>query len=212
LARAEAYVHHHHDHHNHRQHQHHYRHADAMHRKGLVKLSLTSHLDAAAGSDPDSAAVPELLGHLFAVTPDLEDLRLDHVTALLADDVESVTFDMIAVSLPRLRVLKVGGDRVQAGALAKVAAGVGKHLRSVAVQMSRVDDRDMDALCEHCPRLEYLNVSGCSSVTVTALERVLGACPLRFLSVTGVARGDDAERLRALCSRDVQISFRSVSD
>jgi hypothetical protein len=209
LARAEAYVSRHHlgHNHNHGQHQHHqyHRHRDAAHRKGLIKLSLTSHLDAVAGSDPDSAAVPELFGHLFAVTPDLEDLRLDHVTALLADDVDGVTFDIIAASLPRLRVLKVGGDRVPAGALAKIAAGVGKSLRSVAVQLSRVDDHDIDALCEHCPRLEFLAVHGCSSVTTAALERVLEACPLRLLGVTGVARGDDTERLRAISSRDVQI-------
>jgi hypothetical protein len=142
---------------------------------------------AVAGSDPDSATatVSKLFGHLFAVTPDLEDLRLDRVTALLADDVDGVTFDVIAASLPRLRVLKVEGDRVQAGALAKIATGVGKSLRSVAVQLSHVDDHDMDALCEHCPRLEYLDVSGCSSVTLAAQERVMVACPLQFLGVTG---------------------------
>jgi hypothetical protein len=193
LARAEAYAsrHHHaqhHDHHNHGRHQHHQYHQSSNDRKGkgLIKLSMTSHLMAVAVSDPDATAtVPKLFGQLFAVTPDLEDLRLDHVTALLADDVDGVTFDIIAASLPRLRALQVEGDRVPAGALAKIAAGVGKSLRSVVVQLSRVDDHDIDALCEHCPRLEYLDVSGCSSVTVAAQERVLEACPLQFLGVTG---------------------------
>jgi hypothetical protein len=188
LARAQAYAcRAPHQHRDHSQQPYHKRsHADATHRKGLTKLSVTTDANAVAGSDPDSATgtVPELFGRLFAMTPDLEDLRLDRVTALLADDVDGVTFDIIAASLPRLRVLKVGGDRVPAGALAKIAAGIGKSLRSVAVQYSRADDGDMDALCEHCLCLEYLDVSGCSSVTVAALWRVMVACPLQFLGVT----------------------------